>query len=301
LSDLTRQQIETGLAKLGDRLHLVNLGDGARWRQHLKDITPDQLAVMLEQLPGAPSITLSTDPQITTKSSPELNLKVKAQDYHLRVILRPGELHLLDLQVRPQKNGQSIARQLIAWMVDFAACAPQLKEEDKTPRISTAAGLTNGAYTWARFGFTPHASSSPDIQGWSELKQAIRRVRLSADSARIAYDPVNLEACEFTADSPYMRQHPKGFELTAEEQAAIQNALDSDDPKALWVISDLGRVVAPCHHPASPITVGKAILCGLSWVGEVRLDARDPGYQRLMAYLEPVRQQTYKMEGARGI
>ncbi len=298
----SREEIEAGLAPLDKRLHLINMKNGACWNRHLHGISPSELAEKLLKLDGNPVITIRADPKVTTHHMPELAMEIKSPGhYHLHIIIHPGELHLEHLEVAPGKHGQGTAKKLLAWVVDLAAHVPVLASEDKTVRLTTIAGLRNGAYSWARFGFTPYVDTNPELDSWAQLKKTIQRARLNQDASRIVYDVDEVESCDFNVESPYMKNYSKGFQLTADEQAVIKAALASDDPKALWVISDLGRVLAQPSPSAQPVTVGKAILCGLSWGGELRLDPREAGYQRLAAYLAPLIAQSQQKGNGRGI
>lgn len=110
-------------------------------------------------------------------------------------------------------------------------------------KVIVYANIDVGGYAWAKFGFLP------DRNGWDRLRKRVRRKLASSDFSPEIKDRVNA-------------------------------LLENDDPRSLWVLSDL---------KAGDQNVGKELLLGTDWWGELPLDESADQYRRCIAYITEVR------------
>lgn len=89
--------------------------------------------------------------------------------------------------------------------------------------IECGAGNENGAYTWARLGFLPSRA------GWEGLRDDLRH-KVSALQDR----------------------------LNGPTRAALSRVMGNDDPRALWLLSDLDQ-------PVDGVPLGRRLLTGAAW------------------------------------
>jgi len=111
-------------------------------------------------------------------------------------------------------------------------------------QMTLKAGASGGGYAWAKYGFTPV------LNEWQTDLIPRLRNRLNTTFAG---------------------------KLSKETLAAVEAALNSPDPKALWVLADLKEKV-------DGVEFGKAFLRGSTWVGNLNLDDGE-ALNRFSAYL----------------
>jgi hypothetical protein len=114
-------------------------------------------------------------------------------------------------------------------------------------KVHVVAARTVGGYAWARMGWHPTPES------WAHLKTDVR----------------NRYATHITQFRP-------------DERTLILAILQSDDPRQIWRLADLPRVIIQDGHTGMPI--GKVLLLGTAWVGYLDL-GNDRAYGRLQSYL----------------
>lgn len=110
----------------------------------------------------------------------------------------------------------------------------RLYEEAGVAEIRLVADIDAGGYAWARYGFVP------DPDEWRELKGFIERRMIKQQLFQTQSD----EAIQ-----------------------AVNAALRSDDPRAIWKIADLREEVAGTGEP-----LGRVLLKRQEWQGRLRLD-----------------------------
>jgi hypothetical protein len=124
-------------------------------------------------------------------------------------------------------------------------CALYLRWEMRT--VHLIAGRTVGGYAWARMGWRP------TIESWKNLRERLRE-----------------------------RLVTHVLLLTRLERTVIDRAIQSDDPRMIWRLADLGRVIKKDGH--DEMSIGKVLLLGTAWVGELHLHESE-GLDRLRDYL----------------
>src|SRR3954468_19201595 len=92
------------------------------------------------------------------------------------------------------------------------------------------AGRTVGGYAWARMGWRP------TMESWESLKGQIRE-----------------------------RLKTHVLMLTERERKVIDSAIQRDDPRMIWRLADLNRVIEKDGH--EDMSIGKVLLLGTAWVG----------------------------------
>jgi hypothetical protein len=70
--------------------------------------------------------------------------------------------------------------------------------------------------------------------------------------------------------------------LTKTERTVIEKAIQSDDPRMVWRLADLGRVIL--KDGCEEMSIGKVLLLGTAWVGVLDLEGGE-GLERLTDYL----------------
>ncbi len=118
---------------------------------------------------------------------------------------------------------------------DLLANSMRLYDMAGIGSIHLTAGLDVGGYAWAKYGFLPTSGRAT-------------RDLFSRIGGRLA----NLDGVSETS------------------RQVVQRLLQSEDPKALWAISDLEGVTAERHGQRLPL--GKALLLGTTWKGVMNLD-----------------------------
>jgi len=113
--------------------------------------------------------------------------------------------------------------------------------------VHLIAGRSVGGYAWARMGWRP------TMESWKNLKDQIR-VRLETHLLM----------------------------LTVTERKVIIDAIQSDDPRMIWRLADLNRVINKDGH--EEMSIGKVLLLGTAWVGVLNLSEVE-GLERLEDYL----------------
>ena len=246
---------------------------GKIWQEVLPNLSPQALYapfVAARSSGRQPHITIHFEKEQNPQSISAIFDASLGNGIAIKFIVRDHSIHLSDMDLRPSQQGCSHAKVLLNWVRGMAKMMGK-------PRLTLAAADSNGGYTWARFGFTP------DADEWEAFKSELDEFRLSYDHKRIIF------AEDQRIMNPYEKRYPRGFDLTADETRVIESVLHSDDPRQIWRVSDLGRVLVQADTPAQTITVGKALLCGLGWSGALALEAKDPGYERFSAYVAPSR------------
>jgi hypothetical protein len=117
--------------------------------------------------------------------------------------------------------------------------------------VYLAAGGTVGGYVWAVMGWQPMKEC------WGSLKRDIRR-----------------------------RYEEHAEQMLPPERATIERVLGSDDPRTVWRLTDLDRVIV--SSAGWPLTIGKVLLLGLCWEGFINLGDEfedQSGMNRLRYYL----------------
>jgi hypothetical protein len=117
----------------------------------------------------------------------------------------------------------------------------------ETRIVHLIAGRTVGGYAWARMGWRP------TLESWRNLRDQIR-VRLETHLLM----------------------------LTVTERKLITRAIQNDDPRLIWRLADLNRVIKKNGH--EEMSIGKVLLLGTAWAGVLNLDEVD-GLERLEDYL----------------
>lgn len=223
-------------------------------------------------------------------------IQVRMPAYTLKLNAFPKHIDLFDVNLPKGKQNQNTSTRLMHFLSKLAITTGR-------PHINLTACRVAGGYTWARFGFAPSVpnpkktEANAECQDWDAVQYQLRHLRLNDDITRISY--ANTGTTDFYSNyetSPYAALHPKGFELTPTETRKIKTALTSNDPQQIWLLSDMGRELAriDCgpHKPPHIITVGKALLCGLSWDGHINLSPGTPAHDRFTAYINRAPAQT---------
>src|SRR3954462_2743530 len=70
--------------------------------------------------------------------------------------------------------------------------------------------------------------------------------------------------------------------LTERERKVIDSAIQSDDPRMIWRLADLNRVIEKDGH--EDMSIRKVLLLGTAWVGVLNFDEVE-GLERLEDYL----------------
>lgn len=118
---------------------------------------------------------------------------------------------------------------------ELLANSIELYEQAGINRVTLMAALEVGGYAWAKYGFSPLPGRNT-----RELFSAVRERLAAIDGLA---DPV---------------------------RAVVNRLLESDDPKAIWAISDLEGIKVT--QQGRSVALGKALLLGTHWQGELRLD-----------------------------
>jgi hypothetical protein len=113
--------------------------------------------------------------------------------------------------------------------------------------VHLIAGRTVGGYAWARMGWRP------TLESWRNLRDQIR-VRLETHLLM----------------------------LTVTERKVITGVIQNDDPRLIWRLADLNRVIK--NNGYEEMSIGKVLLLGTAWVGVLNLDEVE-GLERLEDYL----------------
>lgn len=122
-----------------------------------------------------------------------------------------------------------------------------------------------GSYAWAKYGFCPSGF------GWNTLRDSIE--------------------LKFHDNKKQIRFRQKNYDLLDDEVIAIDKILKSsltDLPNAFPQLTELNRVI--CEIEGKQITVGKALLIDISWVGVLPIDENHPSFKRFKAYTAPVQE-----------
>ena len=111
----------------------------------------------------------------------------------------------------------------------------------------------NGGYAWAKYGFYPLPAT------WNVLKRKLKR------------------GLEFYSNL---------YSFSASEMQRINAILDSNNPKRIWDIADLDRhlTTRTVGEREVNITVGKQLLLGENWNGEIDL-TNSQALSRLLEYI----------------
>jgi hypothetical protein len=117
--------------------------------------------------------------------------------------------------------------------------------------VSLNANIDVGGYAWARYGFTPTPYAWDNIKGDLRIRNQVMLDR--------------------------------GV-ITKPQFDVIENTIKSDDPHAIWELSDMRKGVPSDLGQAGQNTVGKYLLQGSSWDAELRLDDA-AGMARFNAYV----------------
>jgi hypothetical protein len=113
--------------------------------------------------------------------------------------------------------------------------------------VHLIAGRTVGGYAWARMGWRP------TMESWENLRDQIRE-----------------------------RLKTHVLMLTVTERKVIADTIQSDDPRMIWRLADLNRVIKKGGY--EEMSIGKVLLLGTVWVGVLNLDEVE-GLKRLEDYL----------------
>jgi GNAT superfamily N-acetyltransferase len=108
----------------------------------------------------------------------------------------------------------------------------ELYDQIGVESVSVDAGLSVGGYAWAKYGFKP---DSP-----AEAKRLFDQVRDRLDEASVPNRTRRL----------------------------VQNLLKDNKPEAIWALSDLAQ---PVEHRGETTSLGKALLMGTGWYGQLEL------------------------------
>jgi hypothetical protein len=122
--------------------------------------------------------------------------------------------------------------------------------------VDLDANINVGGYAWAKYGF------KPDVDEWMRFTR---------------YATEKLETLESSAPAlaGSVRGTLRGV-MTAAERRALGNLLRSKDPRTIWAIAEF--------ETASGVKVGKELLLGSYWHGEINLLDRE-AMERFEAYL----------------
>ncbi len=118
---------------------------------------------------------------------------------------------------------------------ELLANSVELYEQAGISKVTLFAALDVGGYAWAKYGFCPEPGRAT-----RELFSSIRERLAELDGVA---EPV---------------------------RAVVGRLLDSEDPKAVWAISDLEGISVPNRGEKTPL--GKALLLGTHWKGQLLLD-----------------------------
>jgi len=287
---ISAEQISAELQALEGKIFCEKHGQGSiasYWQRTFPDISPAQFYSSLKalQIPGdSPKINIEFTntlgdymPLIEIEWPSAENPRDRMA--FMKFEPKQNELYFSNL-IAPHISDQSYAKKLMYWLSDLTTKLDKKK-------ITACAMLQMGAYTWARFGFTPYADH------WLDLKEDIRNYRLNKNFDRISFDKRMSDGKGLWDDSPYIDAHPAGFELTKDETAEIKDALSSKNPEDIWALSDLGRELArTSDKPPHIITVGKILLSGLSWEGSLSLKPGTKAMDRFTSYINRAPEQS---------
>lgn len=120
---------------------------------------------------------------------------------------------------------------------DLLANSVALYEQAGVSKIDLYASLEVGGYAWAKYGFSPKPGS--------QTRELFRTVA------------GRLQALK---------------NIPPRTRALVEKLLASEDPKAIWALSDLEGVKV--QQGGKSVSLGKALLLGTSWQGS--LDLQDP-------------------------
>ncbi len=163
---------------------------------------------------------------------------------------------LADVEVEASHQGMGIAKKLMANLLNTAeaigAQSMDLYANEK------------GGYAWAKFGFKP-------MESWVDNLRVELRYRL--------------------------RQYRTELNKTAEGRevfANVEKLLSLPVAEMVWPISDIVYKVKPNEETAALLKLseqemaplGKCLLMGCRWFGELELSPDAPGYRRLTGYLQ---------------
>lgn len=144
----------------------------------------------------------------------------------------------------PDEGGSSVHHQLFELdpvlqgqgvAKELLANSMELYEQAGIAKISLFAALDVGGYAWAKYGFSP------------EPGRSTRELFLSLKERLAELDGVS-----------------------APVRAVVTRLLESDDPKAIWAISDLEGIKV--SEGGKTTTLGKALLLGSHWKGQLSLN-----------------------------
>lgn len=193
---------------------------------------------------------------------------------------KPYVYHAL-FSLSDQHQGEGLAK-------DFMRGSVETYLAHGLDRIELGANIDVGGYAWARYGFDG-AAEADRLYATKRGLDTLSVVASYARRMRQAGTPV-----------------PEGLDETL---AAAHSALTSagDRPGATWVVADLRLKTTPeftrgllgTMYPNSPtakralrtapdsdtLNIGALSLAGISWHGALKLDRRDPGFQRLSRYV----------------
>jgi len=151
-------------------------------------------------------------------------------------------------------QGAGIAKQVIGRQMS-------LYQRMGVKKITVYAALDRGGYAWARYGFLP-----ADVDEWRRIKGRLRYAIDNMNEAVI--DP------EVTGTT------------WAKVKAALEKILESDNPETLWQISDLRMPTTHMDKNDKPMSLGKVLLSGESWHGELKLSSTKQ-MARFQAFVKP--------------
>ena len=153
------------------------------------------------------------------------------------------------LRLSEAHNGSGIARDILR--ESFA-----LYKKLGVKTVDLDANINVGGYAWAKYGF------KPDVDEWMRFTR---------------YATEKLDVLESSA--PALEGSKRGTlrgAMTAAERRALMNLLQSKDPRTIWAIAEF--------ETASGVKVGKELLLGSFWHGEINLLDRE-AMERFEAYL----------------
>jgi hypothetical protein len=79
-----------------------------------------------------------------------------------------------------------------------------------------------------------------------------------------------------------------GNELGKDDIRLVNKLLQSDDPKALWAVADLGGQYDSTEHGRQTMTLGQRLLLNNGWKGALDLNDEE-SRERFEAYTTPMK------------
>ena len=165
-----------------------------------------------------------------------------------RMVIGDNAHHGL-LRLRHELNGSGIAR-------DILRESFELYQRIGVKTVDLDANINVGGYAWAKYGF------KPDVGEWERFTR---------------YATEKLKVLESSA--PALEGSARGVlrgAMSDAERRALEKLLQSRDPRTIWAIAEF--------ETASGVKVGKELLLGSFWHGEIDLSDRE-AMARFEAYL----------------